>query len=170
MNLILLALLQLALSVLIGVLVLFVTYRILQRIFARQYTIEPNNRAFAIFSGAILLSVGYIISAVIQPLLSTFRLLHQQSEKTMFLLGEFALYLVFFILISAAIALLVNLIGTGLFTLFTKDVKEMEEISKDNISVAITVAVIIVVISLFVRDGVVFLLETLVPYPDVPQM
>lgn len=170
MNLILLALLQLALSVLIGVLVLFVTYRILQRIFARQYTIEPNNRAFAIFSGAILLSVGYIISAVIQPLLSTFRLLHQQSEKTMFLLGEFALYLVLFILISAAIALLVNLIGTGLFTLFTKDVKEMEEISKDNISVAITVAVIIVVISLFVRDGVVFLLETLVPYPDVPQM
>lgn len=170
MNLILLALLQLTLSVLIGVLVLFTTYRILQRIFARQYTIEPNNRAFAIFSGAILLSVGYIISAVIQPLLSTFRLLHQQSEKTMFLLGEFALYLVFFILISAAIALLVNLIGTGLFTLFTKDVKEMEEISKDNISVAITVAVIIVVISLFVRDGVVFLLETLVPYPDVPQM
>lgn len=170
MNLILLALLQLTLSVLIGVLVLFVTYRILQRIFARQYTIEPGNRAFAIFSGAILLSVGYIISAVIQPLLSTFRLLHQQSEKTMFLLGEFALYLVFFILISAAIALLVNLIGTGLFTLFTKDVKEMEEISKDNISVAITVAVIIVVISLFVRDGVVFLLETLVPYPDVPQM
>ncbi len=170
MNLILLALLQLGLSVLIGVLVLFVTYRILQRIFARQYTIEPNNRAFAIFSGAILLSVGYIISAVIQPLLSTFRLLHQQSEKTMFLLGEFALYLVLFIFISAAIALLVNLIGTGLFTLFTKDVKEMEEISKDNISVAITVAVIIVVISLFVRDGVVFLLETLVPYPDVPQM
>jgi hypothetical protein len=46
----------------------------------------------------------------------------------------------------------------------------MEEIRKGNIAVALIAAAILVVISLFVRDSVVFLLESMIPYPEVPNL
>ena len=112
-----------------------------------------------------MFSVGFLVSSVIQPLLSTFRTLSVSNESAIQLVLQFSKYLFLFVTISTLIALGVNLIGTYLFTLFTTKVNELEEISKNNVSVAIITGVIIIIITLFAKESVVLLLESIVPYP-----
>ena len=161
----LIAILQLFGSVTLGVIILYLTYRIVSAVVGRKYPIKEDNTAFAIFVGAVMFSVGYLVSSVIQPLLSTFRTLSVGVNDTVSVLLQFSKYLFLFVFISTIIALGVNLIGTYMFNLFTRDVKELEEISKNNVSVAIITGVIILIITLFARESVVLLLESIVPYP-----
>jgi len=51
----------------------------------------------------------------------------------------------------------------------TKNVNEFKEISKNNIAVSILTATIIISISLLVKESLYLLLESFVPYPDVPR-
>lgn len=164
-----LAVLQLGLSLFLGVAILYLTYQIVRKIVAKRYQITEHNTAFSIFLSAILFSVGYIVSSVVEPLLSTFRMLSGSISTISTLIFEFSKYLLFFFSISTLIALVINAIGIYLFTWFTH-INEFEEIKKNNVSVAITTAVIIIVITLFAKDGVVFLLESIVPYPNMPQI
>jgi uncharacterized membrane protein YjfL (UPF0719 family) len=52
----------------------------------------------------------------------------------------------------------------------TKSINEFEEISKNNIAVSILTATIIISISLLVKDSLYLLLESFVPYPDIPRI
>lgn len=166
-SLALIALLQLFLSIVLGVSLLFITYRLVRWVLRRKYDIQPDNTAFAIFVGTIMFSVGYLGSSVVHPLMSTFRVLSAQSKAGLGLLGQFSGYLFLFLGISGLIALLVNLLGTFLFTQLNREVNELEEISKNDVAVAIVTGAMVIVISLFVRDGIVFLLESLAPYPEL---
>lgn len=164
-----LAVLQLGLSLFLGIAILYLTYQIVRKIVAKRYQITEHNTAFSIFLSAILFSVGYIVSSVVEPLLSTFRMLSGSISTISTLIFEFSKYLLFFFSISTLIALVINAIGIYLFTWLTH-INEFEEIKKNNVSAAITTAVIIIVITLFAKDGVVFLLESIVPYPSMPQI
>jgi uncharacterized membrane protein YjfL (UPF0719 family) len=90
--------------------------------------------------------------------------------STDYLVFRFFQYLLLFAGIGLAVSLLVNFVSLRLFNFLTRDVDEMEEIRKGNIAVALIAAAILVVISLFVRDSVVFLLESMIPYPEVPNL
>lgn len=166
-SLALIALFQLLLSILLGVSLLFITYRLVRWVLRRRYDIKPANTAFAIFVSTIMFSVGYLGSSVVHPLMSTFRVLSAQSRVGFGLLGQFSSYLFLFLGISGLVALLVNLLGTFLFTQLNREVNELEEISKNDVAVAIVTGAMVIVISLFARDAVVFLLESLAPYPEV---
>ena len=50
----------------------------------------------------------------------------------------------------------------------TKDVKEFEEIKKNNVAVSIITAVVIISISLLAKDSLYLILEAFVPYPEMP--
>jgi uncharacterized membrane protein YjfL (UPF0719 family) len=162
-----LAVLQLGLSLFLGMAILYLTYQVVRKVLAKRYQITEHNTSFSIFLSAILFSVGYIVSSVIEPLLSTFRMLTGNISEISTLILEFSKYLLFFFSISTLIALIINAIGVTLFTRLTH-INEFEEIKKNNVSVAITTAAIIIVMTLFAKDGVVFLLESIVPYPSMP--
>jgi uncharacterized membrane protein YjfL (UPF0719 family) len=49
----------------------------------------------------------------------------------------------------------------------TRSVNEFKEIKEGNIAVSLIVGVIVISISIMVKDSLYFLLETFVPYPDV---
>ena len=51
----------------------------------------------------------------------------------------------------------------------TKNIKEFQEIQKNNVAVAIFTGVIVISISIMLKDSLYFLLDTFVPYPDVPK-
>ncbi|MEO1451257.1 MAG: hypothetical protein AAFV07_17130 [Bacteroidota bacterium] len=78
-SLALIAVFQIVLSLILGVSLLFVTYRLVRWVLGRKYDIQPDNTAFAIFVGTIMFSVGYLGSSVVHPLMTTFRLLSAQS-------------------------------------------------------------------------------------------
>ncbi len=163
-----LAIFEISASLIIGVMILYLTYFILRKLIKKKHSIANDNVAYAIFVGAILFSVGYIVSSVIEPLLSTFRLFNKPDETVFSLFGQIAKYLFIFFTISTIIAYITNLLGIILFTTLTRNVNEMEEIKNNNVAVSIITASIIIVLTLFIKDGVILLLESIVPYPELP--
>ncbi|MEM6299434.1 MAG: DUF350 domain-containing protein, partial [Bacteroidota bacterium] len=72
------------------------------------------------------------------------------------------------LLISLLIALSINVISIKLYVYLTH-FDEFEEIRQNNIAIGILTGVIMIVISMFVKDSVIQLMESLVPYPEVPR-
>jgi uncharacterized membrane protein YjfL (UPF0719 family) len=167
-KLVYLALYQLFGALVLGTLVMFFTFKLIRITIAKRYLIQKDNVAFAIFMSTILFSVGYIVSGAIHPIHSTFRVLSHSFDSTGMLLLEFSKYLLLFVFISMFIALMVNVIGVSLFNALTRKVDELKEISENNVAVGLVSGMMVVVLSLFVQDAVTLLLESMIPYPDMP--
>ena len=52
----------------------------------------------------------------------------------------------------------------------TKDIDEFKEIKNNNIAIAIITATLIISISLLLKESVYLLLESFVPYPEIPRI
>jgi uncharacterized membrane protein YjfL (UPF0719 family) len=70
--------------------------------------------------------------------------------------------------VGFVVSFLVVLLGMYLFNLINTEIDELQEISQNNIAVGILVGVIIIVITLFMKGSIIFLLENLIPYPELP--
>jgi uncharacterized membrane protein YjfL (UPF0719 family) len=162
-----LALLELSLSLVIGVFILYVSYLVISRFIQSRFHIEQNNVAYAVLTAAILFSVGLIISGTIQPILSAVRVLNDTQAPTLTIALEVVQYVLLFLVISMVVALVTNLSGLYLFMSLTK-VDEFEEIRKNNLAVGIISGTIVVIVAIFVRDSVGLLLESIIPYPKLP--
>ena len=160
--------LELIVSVLIGVIVLFITYRVINKLIREKNNIELNNTAFSIFCSSVLFSVAYLISGVKAPILTSVRMLQDQVDYEGLLLLDGLKYTGLFLTIIIIVITLVNLLSIFLFTMMTKNVNEFEEIKKNNIAVSIITGVVIISISLLAKDSLYLILESFVPYPEMP--
>ena len=161
-------LLELGISILIGVLVLYISYRVIDKLIRRKYDIDINNTAYAIFCSAVLFSVAYLISGIKAPILNSVRMIQDQANYDGIILLDGLKYTGLFLVIIIIVITLVNFLSIFLFTLMTKNVKEFEEIKKNNIAVSIVTAVVIISISLLAKDSLYLILESFVPYPEMP--
>ena len=50
----------------------------------------------------------------------------------------------------------------------TKEVEEFKEIKNNNVAVSLITAAIVITISLMVKPSLFLILESFVPYPDMP--
>lgn len=166
-KLILLSILELGLSLLLGIFVMFLTYRLMKYFIVRRYRIEKDNLAFAVLGGAILFSVGNILEGVIDPISSTIRQLKGVHDHVGTIAGQAFLYILAFFLISFLIAIAVNIISIQLYVGLTH-FDEFEEIRQNNVAIGILTGAIMIVISMFVKGAVVQVMESLVPYPSLP--
>lgn len=162
-----LGLLEIFSALSIGVFILALTYKLVKFIGQKYHGIrEQENLAYSIYTASILFSVGYMVSSVIQPLLSSFRLLSQNEESLSLAIkyfGQGAIY----IAIAYFFALVIGLLSTLLYAKITP-IDEFEEIRKNNVGVAIVVSVIIVTLTLMCKSGVGLLIESIIPYPELP--
>lgn len=159
----LLGLIEIFSAISIGIFLLALTYKIVQWVGRKYYGVEEYNLAYSIFTAAIIISVGLMTSSVLQPLVSSFRLLEKTS-------GNFELALRFFgtgaiyIAIAYAVAILIGLISTYLYSKLTV-INEFEEIRNNNVGVALIIGAIIITLSLLSSSGVELLIESIIPYP-----
>ena len=160
--------LELIVSVLIGVIVLFITYRVINKLIREKNNIELNNTAFSIFCFFLLFSVAYLISGIKAPILTSVRMLQDKVDYEGLLLLDGLKYTGLFLTIIIIVITLVNLLSIFLFTMMTKNVNEFEEIKKNNIAVSIITGVVIISISLLAKDSLYLILESFVPYPEMP--
>jgi uncharacterized membrane protein YjfL (UPF0719 family) len=161
-------LLELGISILLGVLVLYISYRVVDKLIRKKYNIEINNTAYAIFCSSVLFSVAYLISGVKAPILNSVRMIQDQANYDGIILLDGLKYTGIFLAIILIVITLVNLLSILLFTLMTKNINEFEEIKKNNIAVSIITAIVIVSISLLTKDSLYLILESFVPYPEIP--
>ncbi|MEM6297559.1 MAG: DUF350 domain-containing protein, partial [Bacteroidota bacterium] len=72
-RLILFSLLELSISLLLAIFVLYLTFLVIDKLVMKRYQIQKDNIAYAILAAAILFSVGNIMEGTIDPITSTIR-------------------------------------------------------------------------------------------------
>ena len=162
-------LIDIFISMLFTVFVIWISYKILHKLIFRNNEENPKNISVAILLSSILLSMGILIQETSDPIMNVFRLLTTQdlSYQAIF----FKLLKMIFIYLGTAIffGFFVNALGIFLFTILTRNVNEWKEIRENNVSVAMITSVIIIVLTLAIKDGLGLIFESWVPYPTTPR-
>ena len=129
-NIAILGLIEIFSAITIGIFILALTFKIVQRVGRKYYGIKEYNLSYSIYTAAIIISVGIMISGIIDPLISSFRLLNRQSDSFMLAfkyIGTGAIY----IGIAYTATILIGLISTFMYSKITP-INEFEEIRKNN--------------------------------------
>ena len=161
------ALTELFFSVILGITLLYLTYKSLHKFFEKKYKIKDYNLSFSIVISSILLSVAFLISDIKSPILNSIKMVSSQADyQGSIIFDGFKYTFLFLFIVIVAISIII-FISIWLFTLMTKNIDEFIEIKKNNISIGLLLGVIIFSISLMVKESLYFLIETFVPYPEV---
>ncbi|MCW8979833.1 MULTISPECIES: DUF350 domain-containing protein [Altibacter] len=160
-----LALLEILLSIIITVLIIFISYKLLKRLFFKQEELAGSNLSFTIFTSGIVLSIGIILSEILPSITNVIRLSLNHVDTIDAI--TVAKYSGVYLFIGFIMAVFINLTVFFLFSILTKGVNEFKEIQKNNLSVAIMVVAILISITLIAKDSIALLISALIPYPEV---
>ncbi len=126
--------------------------------------LKENNVAAGILLGSTILSVGLVVRQAASPAISSLQTI---IHKGLTFLG--ALKVIGIALASIVVVLIVALAAiwtaVRLFLKLTKDIDELAEIRRNNVAVAIVLGAVIIVIGIFLGQGIQSLLATLIPFP-----
>lgn len=161
----LLAIIEILSAISIGVFILALTYQMLKYIGKKRFGIDGSNLATSIFVSAVLFSVGYMVSSVVDPLTSLFRLLAAKNDSVMSLALSFIGNGAFYIAIAFVAGIIVCLLSVILYTSITP-LDEFAELKNNNVGVALIVGTITITLALLTHDGVALLIESFIPYPE----
>ena len=161
----LLAVIEILSAISIGVFILALTYQLVKYIGRKKYDIQAGNLAYSIFTASILFSIGYMVSSVIQPLLSLFRLLAAAQDDSFKLAITFIGSGAGYIALAFAAGVVICFLSVFIYTSITP-LDEFAELRNNNIGVALIVGTITITLALLTRDGVSLLIESLIPYPQ----
>jgi uncharacterized membrane protein YjfL (UPF0719 family) len=164
-QLFILSLIEIMLSIVITVVILFVSYKILKRLFFSKEDLRGNNMAFTIFTVGFIFSIGMILGEILPSITNVIRLSITANEPidALTIVQYSGLYLFIGFLATVAI----NAAVFFLFSVLTKGVNEFKEIQQNNISVAILTIAIMLSITLIVKDSIALMVSSLLPYPEV---
>ena len=164
------SIIEIVISLFFGVLLLYLTYKVIDKLVRRKLEISLDNISFSIFASSILFSVAYLISGIKSPILNSLKMLGDNPEyEGSLILDGFKYSGLFLSLMIISIGLVI-FISIKLFTYMTANIDEFKEIQKNNIAVAILTATIVISISLLIKESLYLLLESFVPYPDIPNI
>lgn len=150
-----------------GIVILLITYKILKYYARKKLNIDHSNTAYNILTAGILFSVGYVLSGVIKPILSSYRILSDTDISKAKLIVDFLFSGGLYILIGYVFSLIISILGITIYINMTS-VNEIKELKENNIGVALVLTAIIITLSLMCSDGIVLFIESFIPYPKLP--
>ncbi|HAH08153.1 MAG TPA: hypothetical protein DCM05_16785 [Elusimicrobia bacterium] len=170
MTQLILAFAEFALSFGLSALVIILTYRGFLRLMPHmngEEEIRKGNAAVAIMLGSLMIGSALILQQAIYPVIGIL-MVSLTSEglgaKDYLLMAGYALgHLVFGFLISVACVQ----IALKFFKKLTGSMDEDGEIRKGNVPIAIVLASVVLVLSMFMKEGVSAMTKTLIPEPKL---
>ncbi|GAA4275390.1 DUF350 domain-containing protein [Aquimarina mytili] len=159
-----LAFIEIALAIFVSVLILFISFKILQKVFFKNISIRENNMAFSVFSAGIILSIGIILGEIIPSITNMVRL--SMSDAHQITLSIIIQYSGLYLFIGFIFAILINTSVFLLFSALTKGINEFKDIQDNNIATAIIVTATLLSITLIAKDSISLLISALIPYPE----
>ena len=150
-----------------GIVILFMTYAIMKWYGKKKLNLDHSNLAYNILIAGVIFSVGFVVSGAIDPILDSYRLLSNTGITKLHLTLSFLAYGGLYIAIAYICAMLVVFLGMYLYASMTS-VSELEELKDNNIGVAIVLFAIIFTLSLVTSEGISLLIESFIPYPELP--
>jgi len=158
-------LLQSVIAFTIGVVSLFLVYKIMNIYLKRTFGIEEVNTAYATLQVGILLATALLISSVEGPGMNAIRFLNQDSVSSNTVITSLG-YVIMFLIIGIIFSFIV--VAGGIVVLFQlTHVNEWEEIKNNNIPTALISAALILGLAIIMKDHVASVCEMLIPYPEV---
>ena len=158
-------LLQSVIAFTIGVVSLFLVYKIMNIYLKRTFGIAEVNTAYATLQVGILLATALLISSVEGPGMNAIRFLNQDSVSSNTVITSLG-YVIMFLIIGIIFSFIV--VAGGIVVLFQlTHVNEWEEIKKNNIPTALISAALILGLAIIMKDHVASVCEMLIPYPEV---
>lgn len=168
-KLLFLGLIDVFISMIFTVFVIWITYQVVQRIIFRNNTGEAGNVSVAVLLSAIILCMGILIQESANPIMNAFRLFLNQDLSYQAIFLKMLKVMGIYLGMAVIFGFIINLIGILLFTSLTRNINEWQAIRENNISVAILTGVIIIVLTLAIKDGMSLIFESWVPYPTTPR-
>ncbi len=160
-----LALLEILLSMVITVVIIFVSYKMLKKLFFKKEELGGSNLAFTVFTSGIVLSIGIILSEILPSITNVIRLSLNQNEAIDLMM--IAKYSGMYLFIGFVMAIFINGSVFFLFSILTKGINEFKEIQQNNLSVSLIVVATLISITLIAKDSIALLISSLIPYPEV---
>lgn len=168
-KLLVISLFQICAGLILGTTLLFIAFKLMNGWLKKSHKIDQHNTSTGLLIGSVLFSVGYFITSIVEPLITTFRMLIKNYVHWGVVIGIGCLYMCGYFLLAFVFSFFVVVIAFFLFTLFTRDINEIEEIKNNNIGIAIIIAVVIVTMAIIVGNGFTLLTESIIPFPALPQ-
>tara|TARA_B100001250_G_scaffold391942_2_gene393307 strand:- start:21 stop:560 length:540 start_codon:yes stop_codon:yes gene_type:complete len=160
---------QLIVSLVLGLVVAIVAFRSFTRMHRELDEMEAlreNNVAMAIVLASMVIGTGLVVVQALGPAVSTMQTTLYNGIT--FLTGlAFVGMTLGFLLLAMFIAIVGIGVATKVFLWLTDEIDEMAEVKKNNIAVAITLASVIILMSMFLAQGSQTFLTSLVPYPAI---
>ena len=160
-----LALFEVILSIIITVVIIYVSYSILQKLFFKKEDIQGSNTAFIVFTSGIFLSIGLILGEILPSITNIIRLATTQTDAID--TGMIVKYSGIYLIIGFLAAVIINASVFFLFSMLTRGINEFQAIKNNNVGVSILVAATLVSITLIVKESIALLISSLIPYPEV---
>jgi len=160
-----LALFEIIISIVISVVIIYLSYSILHKLFFKKMDLKGGNIAFSVFTSGIVLSIGLILSEILPSITNIVRLSTTQTETVDY--SSIIQYSGLYLLIGFLAAVIINASVFLLFSILTRGVNEFKAIKENNLSIAILVVATMLSITLIVKESIALLISSLIPYPEV---
>lgn len=168
MELFYLALSQIIVSIILSIIIFFISYKLLLKVFKLEESkFDNDNLALSIFFSGIIFSIGYLLSGIMPSIVNAVQLIKIHTEDNLFL--EVIKYSSMCLFVGFLAISIIQISSFFLVKVMTKHIKEVEQLKKNNMAVSILLVSILISISLITKDGLVFLLETFLPQPEIIQ-
>ena len=163
-------LVQIALSLLIGVLFIYAASRVFRKMIKginETDELKNNNIAVAILNSAIIIALILVVSSSIESAITIFGNTLRNPDAIVATYLRTAIIMLLHIIIAGLVAFSAIYIAMQFFMWLTKDLDELAEIKNNNIAVSLLLGIIIISIALLLQPGITTILDSLIPYPPV---
>ena len=103
-----------------------------------------------------------------EPLSATIKIVGTTNVSMFDFITECIKYLLMFLVLGYSFSIFIIFITYKLFSMLTGRLDEYDEILKNNIGVAILVAVLLIVVAMFTKTPFISFVESFIPYPKLP--
>ncbi len=159
-------------SLIFGLLTIFIVYKIIDKTFLRKIntdqSLNSGNVAVAIFSGTIVLCTLLLVQTSILPSVEAMRtMVLTQAKVTFSIVGISFLYFLLFYVVSFVISIIIILLAIAIYMKATTQIDEIDEITKNNISIAVIMSIVILGLTLFIRSPVKRFISSMINYDAI---
>jgi uncharacterized membrane protein YjfL (UPF0719 family) len=163
-------LLQILLSLFIGIIFIYSASKIFQRFthgINDTEELKSNNIAVAIINSALVIALIIIVMSSIETSITIFSNTLRNPDAVFVTYIKTALLMLGHIILAGIVALGSIYTGLYIFMRLTKDLDELKEIKENNVAVSIFLSVIIIALALLLEPGIRTILDALIPFPPV---
>ncbi|MBI4370317.1 MAG: DUF350 domain-containing protein [Elusimicrobia bacterium] len=161
---------ELAASVIIAVFVIFVSYRIFIRAntdFDEEEEIKKGNVAVGILLAAIMVASAMIIQKGLYPIMSMIRIYLTSPVNQTFTQWQVPVFALAHFMMVFGLAVGTISFSLRLYGRLTRHVQEGKELQKGNPAVGMVLGAVVIIVAMYVGDGIGSLAKALVPQPSI---